>query len=163
MRGGRHRRPAAPAPTLLDVAVYVTDAERFTAISEAAAAFLGCETLAAQRLLLGTPPVLVGKVSRATVEALRSRLGEGAVVVTSDPERARFDVLLGECPAPHRARFLAALRAEGHHPADDDGPWLLRGLTRAEADEIWTAHRRVPNLQIINQDFYPTHADPTTG
>lgn len=148
--------PDAPPPAsgpLLDVAVRVTDEERFAAITLAAADFLGCPEEEAHRLLLASPPVLVGRVSPATVEALRRRFGDGADVITSDPTTARYDLLLGDCPAPVRARLVADLRARGHAPTTT-GPWLLRGLTKQQADDVWNGHRRVPTLQLANQDFY---------
>ncbi|ATG50809.1 hypothetical protein CFK38_04165 [Brachybacterium vulturis] len=146
----------APAPRtgpLLDVAVRVTDESRFERIAAAASTFLGCADDEARRLLLASPPVLVGQVSAATVEALQRRLGDGAEVITSDPSIARYDLLLGDCPAPSRSRLLSDLRAQGHDPAAS-GPWLLRDLTGTEAHDIWSTHQRIPSLRITNQDFY---------
>lgn len=144
--------PPAPGP-LLDVAVRVLDESRFELIVAAAAAFLGCPDEDTRRLLLASPPVLIGQVSPATVEALRRRLGAGAEVITSDPAAARYDLLLGDCPAPVRARLLTDLRARGID-SSPTGPWLVRDLTKQQADSIWDAHRRVPTLRLANQDFY---------
>ena len=144
--------PPEPGP-LLDAAVRVLDEERFEEIADAAAAFLGCPAEEARRLLLASPPVLIGQVSAATITALRDRLGTGVEVITSDPRTARFDLLLGESPPTVRARLVADLRAAGFDPSPT-GPWLLRGLTAQEADGVWTAHRQVPGLRLANQDFY---------
>lgn len=144
--------PPDPGP-LLDVAVQVTDEERFEAIAAAAAEFLGCPDEEARRLLLAAPPVLVGQVSDASVASLRERLGDGAEVITSDPTTARYDLLLGECPATVRTRLLTDLRARDLDPAAT-GPWLLRGLSRQQADAIWATHRHVPGLRLADQDFY---------
>jgi len=144
--------PPPELAQLLDVAVHITDEARFEPVAAAAATFLGCPEEEARRLLLATPPVLLGQVSSATVEALRHRLGEGVSVLSSDPALAGYDVLLGECPAVHRARLLADLRAMGFDP--DTGPWVLRGLTKDQADAIWARHRRTPSLQVTNQNFY---------
>lgn len=144
--------PPGPVP-LRDVAVQVRDERRFEAIAAAAAGFVGCGEEEARRLLLATPPVLVGQVSPASIEALGERVGEGADVLVSDPATTRYDLLLGDCPAPARARLVAALRAAGHSPGVD-GPWMLRDLSREEADEIWEAHSRVPGLRLADQAFY---------
>lgn len=141
-----------PAP-LLDVAVHLTDEDRFDAVALAVSAFLGCPESDARRLLLATPAVLLGGVSPATVEALRARLGEGVSVLASDPRLARYDLLLGDCPAVQRARLTADLRARGLEPATDS-PWLLRGISKEQADQIWAVHQRTPGLQVVNQDFY---------
>ncbi len=143
--------PPQVAP-LMDVAVRVTDESRFEFVTAAVASFLGSSEEEAQRLLLATPPVVLGHVSPSTVEALRHRLGAGVSVLCSDPMLASYDLLLGECPAVQRARLLADLRTMGFAP--DAGPWVLRGLTRGEADTIWARYRRTPNLQVTNQDFY---------
>lgn len=145
--------PPPDAGTLFDVAVIITDEERFEAIAGAAAEFLGCSADEARRLLLDSPPVLVGQVSTATVSALRERLGEGADVITSDPTTARYDLLLGEVSATVRSRLVSALRAGGFDPSAA-GPWLLRGMTKDQADGVWTVHRHLPGLRLANQDFY---------
>lgn len=146
----------APEPEpqpLVDVAVEVTDLDRFDDITAAAAHFLGASQDRARGLLLSTPPVLLGRVSPATVEALRAKLGDGLELTTSDPERAHYDLLLGDCHPTLRARLVTNLRKLGFEP-EDDGLWVLRDLTREQAKRIWSKHKKIPNLQLPNRDFY---------
>lgn len=144
--------PPPESVPLLDVAVHVTDEDRFDVVTAAAATFLGCPVDEARRLMLATPPVLLGSVSSATVEALRLRLGAGVSILTSDPALASYDILLADAPSVQSSRFLTDLPKMGFDPAT--GPWVLRGLTKSQADAIWARHQRTPGLQITNQDFY---------
>lgn len=149
--------PAEAVPpeqgTLLDVAVRVIDENDFDEVATALAGFVSTSAEEARRLLLGTPPLVLGGVTQPTVEALRARLGDSARVMISDPEVARYDVLIADGVGVQADRMRADLSTWGHDPAAA-GPWLLRDLTKAQADRVWASYRRVSGLQVANQDFY---------
>lgn len=143
--------PPVPA-TLHDVALHVTDTTRHGAIVDALAAFLGTRPDDAARLIATPPGVVLGRVSRATIDALAARLGAGASLVASDPDTAVYDVFLGDCDSVVRARLMADLRRAGLAPLAETG-CILTGLTRAQADGIWAAHGRLAALRVVNRDF----------
>lgn len=148
--------------TLFDVAVRVLDESAFEDVADALAGFIASSAEEARRLLLATPALVLGGVTEPTVAALRARLGEVAHVMISDPEVARYDVLLADGAGIQRDRVRADLLEWGHDPSPE-GPWLLRDLTKAQADRVWATHRRVSGLQVANQDFYRFEVVLETG
>ncbi|WP_203567271.1 hypothetical protein [Aestuariimicrobium ganziense] len=152
-----HAEPCDEEPpargTLFDVAVHVVDESQFDAMVAAVASFVGCSTDVAEQMLLATPALVLGGVTEPTVTALQTLLGPGATVLTSQPSRARFDLLLSPCPPAQRERLLADLRTRGVVVLDE-GPWLARDLDKPTADAIWEVHRRSGVLRVANQDFY---------
>ena len=143
--------PPEPAP-LFDVAVYVKEAARYGQIVTNLSKFLGCDETKAAQLLATPPGMVLGEVSRATVDALAAQLGAGADLVASDPDSACYDLFLGDCDATQRARLMADLKRRGHTPVAESG-LILTELDRPTADAIWSAHSRQPALRVVNRDF----------
>lgn len=144
-----------PAPTpaiLFDVAIHVTDTARYGEVCDNLGAFIGASAEDAARLISTPPGIVLGSVSPATIAALSTRLGDAVTVTSSRPELAIYEVFLGECDAPVQARVLSDLRARGHDPVSDQG-CILSGLTKAQADALWLAHRATQALRIVNRDF----------
>jgi hypothetical protein len=136
-----------------EVALHVADPSRFRAVVVEVAAFLGCPPARAAQTLWQSPAVLVGRVSEATVEALRQRLQPlGVELDVSTPPHARYDVLLADDVPGVRARVLAALRAEGLE-AHTTGPLLALGITRAQADAVWRRLDRGVPVRLLDHAF----------
>lgn len=113
----------APLPNpvaLHDVALHVTDTARYGEIIAALAEFLGTPSEDAGRLVATPPGIVLGGVSRATIDALAARLGEGADLVASEPAKALYDLFLGPCDAVIRSRLFGDLRRAGF------APWRMR-------------------------------------
>lgn len=145
----------APVPAhapLHDVALHVANTARYGAITAALAGFLGTSTEDAARLVATPPGIVLGGVSRATIDALAERLGPGADLVASEPARALYDLFLGPCDGITRSRLFGDLRRAGFAPLADAG-CILTGLTKAQADAVWEAHGRVRDLRVVNRDF----------
>lgn len=145
----------APLPNpvaLHDVALHVTDTARYGEIIAALAEFLGTPSEDAGRLVATPPGIVLGGVSRATIDALAARLGEGADLVASEPAKALYDLFLGPCDAVIRSRLFGDLRRAGFAPLADAG-CILTGLTKAQADTVWATHGRVRDLRLVNRDF----------
>lgn len=142
-----------PAPSaLFDVALNVTDTGQYAQMNRDLASFLGTTPGEAGRLISTPPGVVLGKVSTATIDALRSRLGDGVDLIASTPETALYDLFLGPCDATIRSRLLGDLRRRGMTLLGEDG-CIVAGLTHAEAQAIWTSHQRVQALRVVNRDF----------
>jgi hypothetical protein len=142
-----------PAPAALhDVALHVTDTARYADIIASLAEFLGTPGEDAARLVATPPGIVLGGVSRATIDALAARLGDGVDLVASEPALALYDLFLGPCDGVVRSRLLGDLRRAGFAPLADAG-CILTGLTKAQADAIWTTHGRVRDLRVVNRDF----------
>lgn len=136
-----------------EVALHVADPSRFRAAVVEVAAFLGCPPARAAQLLWQSPAVLVGRVSAATVEALRRRLEPlGVALDVSTPDTARYDVLVADAAPGVRARVLAALRAEGL-AVETSGPLAALGLSRAQADAVWRRLDRGVPVRLLDHAF----------
>ena len=144
--------PPLPSPQLYDVALHVEDTTRYTEIINALAAFLGAKPDDAARLISTPPGVVLGKVSQATIDALSERLGNGALLAVSDPDQALYDVFLGACDAAVGLRLRGDLQRQGYELLGETG-CILSGLSKAQADAIWSAHHRIGELRVINRDF----------
>jgi hypothetical protein len=136
-----------------EVALHVSDPSRFRAAIVEVAAFLGCAPARATQLLWQSPAVLVGRVSEATVAALRQRLEPlGVELDVSTPDTARYDVLVADTSPGVRARVIAALRAEGL-TVEAAGPLAALGITRAQADAVWRRLDRGVPVRLLDHAF----------
>lgn len=136
-----------------EIATHVTDPSRFREVVVEIAKFLGCAPARATQLLWQSPAILVGRVSEATVLALRERLEPlGVVLDVSTAETACYDVLLASDVPGARARVLAALRAEGID-VETKGPIAAFGLDRAQADAVWKRLDRGVPVRMLDRAF----------
>ncbi len=143
----------APAPAMLyDVALYVSDTGRYGEICKALAGFVGTNEEEAAKLVSTPPGIVLGDVSEATADALQARLGDGAELILSRPEKALYELFLAEVDAPMRSRMLSDLRNRGFKPVAEEG-CILTGLDKETADQLWSAHRAGGRIQIVNRDF----------
>lgn len=139
-------------PELFDVAVHVSETARYPQITSELATFLGATEEQAARLLTTPPGIVLGSVSLATIEALKARLGQGVDMINSRPDVAVYDVFLAECEDHVRLRLFADLRTRGFAPQADEG-CILAGLTKEEADRLWSAHKASGVLCVVNRAF----------
>ena len=137
---------------LFDVAAHVEDLSCYASAVMALGRFLGMGDDDAAALLATPPSTVLGKVSRATVEALAARLGPGVTLIASDPDTATYDVFLDRRDVTARSRIVWDLEQRGYRLHAREG-CILTGLARTEAEELWGAHHRSPALRIINRDF----------
>ncbi len=145
--------PFEPGVGDREVALYVGDPSRARAVVVEVAAFLGCAPARAAQLLWQSPAVLVGRVSAATVEALRQRFEPlGVELDVSTADTARYDVLVADAAPGVRARVSAALRAEGVE-VEPTGPLAALGLTRAQADALWRRLDRGMPVRLLDHTF----------
>jgi len=85
--------PFEPGRGDFEVALAVRDVRRVPEVAAFAASFLGTDLASALKLIFGAPPVLVSRVSAATVAVLRRRFAPlGVEVFASATATARFDL-----------------------------------------------------------------------
>lgn len=115
-----------------EVALVIRDVTRMQGVLEGVMALLGVGVREAKDIVCATPAVLMGRVSAATVSAIRRRFEPlGVEVDVSRPSEARFDAFLG-----------------------DGSSMLATDLSRADAESLHgTAARGRQSIVILNRDF----------
>ena len=136
-----------------EVAIYLKDPTRLREVAGEIAAFLGCDVNKAAQLAWSSPALLIGKVSAATVQALRDRFEPlGAELDVSVTAEALYDVYLGTDDRGQRTIVEQTLRTLGV-PYSPRGPLIATGLGRAAADRLWAeASRRAP-VRLLDHAF----------
>ena len=139
----------APNPTL-DVAAEIADPALVDAATDVIAEFLGVPREEALELLMTTPGVILGNVSRATIDALERRLPAGALTLTTaDPAQSRYALFADALAPADRAAVDAVL----HNAASAGDGLVALDLSHAEANALWRRLARVPNVRLVNQAF----------
>lgn len=152
-------QPFTPGEGDHEVAIVVRDMSRMASVLEAVMGLLGVSAAQAKQILCASPTVLLGRISRSTVDALRRRFEPlGVELDVSRPAAARFDVIIGECGPLERVRVCGVLASLGVPELQSrDGapqPMIAADLSRDDAERVWDALRR-SNLPgtILNRDF----------
>ena len=137
----------------LELAVHVGEPARFRAVAAELARFLGCGVSRAVSLLCARPPVVLGRVSAATAEALRARLEPlGAEVDASRTATARYDVYVDPDARELRHR-LARLLEDAGAEVVAEGPLVALGIPRAAAETLWARVGADARWQMLDQAF----------
>lgn len=136
-----------------EVALTLRNPARLREVAGAISGFLGCDVNKAAQLAWASPALLIGKVSAATVDALRARFEPLEVEVdASRTADATYDVYLGADDDSSRIVVVQALRDLGIR-ATETGPLLATGLNRTQADRLWDrAGRRAP-IRLLDHAF----------
>lgn len=121
----------APGRGDLDVAVRCADAARLPEVIARLSSFLGHAPTLTATQLLREPPLVLGRVSAATTEAIARLLdGCGARVIGVDPAQSRFDA---------RVR------------SDREPEQILADLDAAQAERLWSeATRSGAQVDIVH-------------
>lgn len=141
-----------------DVALVPGDYARMSEVLKEVMRFLGVDGKAGRRILCGSPTILVGGVSEATVAALRKRFEPlGVALAVSQPSTATFDLVVCGCAPSVRSRLMETLRAAGAPMAEGgtaDTSLIAMDLDRATAEQIWDRFgRKNPSLRILDRAF----------
>ncbi len=146
--------PFTPGAGVWDVALYPQDAARIGDVLGAMALFLGVALAEAARVLWGAPPLLIGRVSDATVMAIRSRFEPlGVEVLASRPDRARFDVCLPGNDALLRHR-LAGIVQSLRLPSHPEGLVVSADLPQRDATAVWQRLDRSVPARLVDTAFH---------
>ncbi|MEQ8605220.1 MAG: hypothetical protein RIB45_18050 [Marivibrio sp.] len=143
--------PRPEAQALMDVAIHMRDARRLPSVAALVGRFIGASHAQALAQLTAPPGLVLGRVSRATADALARRLAEEPAEVVAAPlSDARYDLIDDGLPA---ARREAVRREAGASAAPAEAfPVLAADLDAARADQLWRRHRRA-ELRALDRRF----------
>ncbi|MDZ7812685.1 MAG: hypothetical protein U5L74_06020 [Ideonella sp.] len=144
---------AVDAPPLWDAAAHVLDAARVHEAAEALARFTGLSAAAAQEALLTPPGVVLGGVSAASIDALKSTLPDGVVeLVAVLPQDSRYALHLLPCAEMVARGVLEDVRKLGLEPLAREGIIAI-DLEHRTAQALWQRHSRTGALRLIHTAF----------
>lgn len=136
----------------LDISVYVRNVEFFQNVVEIVASFIGSPSEKVSEVLMAPPGVVMGGVTQATAQALQSKLVGMADVLSSDPEKARYDLYLNPGNFRQTRLILDYIRSAGIQPIAESG-CIAEHLDHDIAKPIWQKHAKSGLLFLINRDF----------
>ncbi len=144
--------PAPTAPTLYDVALYLSDPRAVPVAAAELAAFAAIDESAVLAMILTPPGLVLGAVSTATVEALSVRLPRGVELVAARPADSTYHLFLADGPAAPRTRFLADLEALGL-PAIAQSGLVATAVPHALVQQLWRRHQAAGLMRAVNAAF----------
>lgn len=139
-----------------EVALVITEVNRLLDVVRETMRVLGVDMATAKRLVCANPAVLIGRISSATVEALRRRFEAlGVTLDVSCSVRAQFDIAAESSDEITRRQLQQWLAQEGAAPAlGPTGQLLAGGLNGAAAQRIWERLRGGDTkVRVLNRDF----------
>jgi len=145
-------QPVPPRSPLYDVALYVEDADAFLPTVKAISKFIGMPEADASTMLMMPPGIVLGSVSKATVEAFRQHLDEGVSMVSSIADEASYDIFLGDVAEIVSRRILSDLRDANITPISDSG-LVAAAVDHQTAQALWRRHQASGAMRVVNRDF----------
>ncbi|TVQ68047.1 MAG: hypothetical protein EA373_11520 [Oceanospirillales bacterium] len=143
--------PPPPPNELFDICVHLTDIAQLPKVSEDLALFLGMDTSTMISLLITPPAMVIGGVSDATYQAIKSRLNfPGVHVIASRPTTAKYDIYLESLTSQQLHPFKRFLQRLKLTMTDS----VLADLDYDTAQSIWKQFGHCLPMQVINQAFY---------
>jgi len=138
---------------LYDVAIYIKTASYFQHAVQTVAAFIGITEEDASQMILSPPSVILGSVSKATVDALSRQLGSEVSILYSQPNTAQYHLFLSEdSGATIHRRIIQDLNNAGLELSATSG-LVATDVDHATAQKLWQRHQASGLLRIVNQDF----------
>jgi hypothetical protein len=145
-----------PGSAAYEVALVIKRPDRLLDVIRETVRVLGVDVDTAKKLVCANPAVLIGRVSQATVEALRRRYEAlGVELDVSRSVEAEFDLAVDSSDFPTR-KHLERLLADERIPVavSDAGQFLATGLKAPAAERIWQKLRDADvKVQVLNRDF----------
>ena len=144
--------PAPARSKLYDVAVYVHEAEAFLPTVKMLSQFIGITESDASSMLMTPPGIVLGSVSKATVEVLHNQLNDGASIIASITDQANYDLFLGDGVEIVRRRILADIQ-DAKIPLIAEQGLVAAGVDHEAAQSLWRRHQASGLMRIVNRDF----------
>jgi hypothetical protein len=145
--------PPPDAPVLYDVAIYIKDARQFQYAIEKISEFTGIIEDDAARMIMSPPGVILGSVSKATVDVLSKQLEPDISVLSSQPDMARYHLFLSkEGGETIHKRILQDLEHAELELCGTSG-LVARDIDHSTARLLWQRHQASGLLRIVIQDF----------
>lgn len=148
--------PFEPGDADHELALAIHDFRRMPDVLRLIVEILGVTAERARQIVCSSPAVLLGRISTNTARAIERRFTAlpGVEVDVSRASTAVFDVFLGTCEASDRAHVSRVLRDLGHETGEAGESLLASGLSREEADRLWSRLSRTSlPIRILNRDF----------
>jgi len=146
-------QPAPEPATLYDVAIYIEDARKFQHAVKVLSEFSGINEADASRMITLPPGVVIGSVSKVTVQALSDQMGEKISVLSSPANTALYSLFLNQEPSKAvEIRILDDIKKAGYSIGNSNGA-IAVDLDHVTAKNLWQRYQSTGVLQVINQDF----------
>ena len=144
--------PPATSP-LYDVAIYLKDTRKFQHSIEVVTDFTGINEDDASRMILSPPGVILGSVSKATINILANQLGSGISLLSSLADTAHYHLFLNEDNGTtvHK-RILQDLNDTGLELCGYSG-LVATHVDHPTAQQLWQRYQASGLIRIVNQDF----------
>lgn len=144
--------PAPARSQLYDVAVYVHDAEAFLPTVKLLSQFIGITETNVSSMLMTPPGIVLGSVSQATVEVLRSQLNDGVSIIASITDQALYEIFLGGGVDIAKRRVLSDIRDANISLIAEEG-LVASGVDHETAQALWRRHQASGMMRVVNRDF----------
>ncbi|WP_144394102.1 hypothetical protein [Pleionea sediminis] len=143
------------AKALFDVCLVLNDKKQMPQILEVLKLFLGVQEDQCKSMLFQSPNVIMGQVSRATVEAIRDRFSELNVdVKASRISNSNYLFLYYNLTGHEKHQLKSILTPHNLQHLLENNAFLEQTLTRSQADKIWPHVKRFGSkVKLINADF----------
>ncbi len=125
-----------------DVCIYLDDPMHIATVNDQLCDFLGCTVQEGLHLLLQHPPVVIGGVSLATVQAMQKRID--AKIIAADAQLSTFTIVV-ETEDDLTLRQVQELL--GSHAR------VVDGFSYERAQEIWRRFSAPGVLKLVNETF----------
>lgn len=146
---------AEPAPEdnpLYDVSVYIENTNYFLQAVQTLASFTGISEEDSSNMIMSPPGVVLGSVSKATVDAFADQMGANVSVISSAPKTARYDLFLGVGPEVICKRVLEDIGQANLSVLGESG-LIATEVDYEVAQDLWRRHQTSNALRIVNRDF----------
>lgn len=145
-----------------EVALVINDYNNIQEIAKNIVTLTGLPIEDIRKVLCKSPTVLIGKISKNSAEAIRSRFEVlGVEVDISNPQETSFDVFKGECSDFDQVQINRILKSLDQSKTQvvtqvksDVATLVCAGISKEQADKLWQqTYRTSLPLKIVNRDF----------
>lgn len=135
---------------LYEASIYVNDPLKLPKVVLQLSEFLGCEQKEALNLLLQNPSIVIGSVSKATINALSKRID--AEVTITNPKKDLYSIYF---PMNQSSIIddLKHIYKNGFSIQKTGSEYIIENLDYTTSQEIWRKYKSKNAIKIINQSY----------
>lgn len=146
----------APTPVtaiLYDVAIYLEDARKFQHAVKKLSGFVGISEADASQMILSPPGIVLGSVSKVTIQALSDQMGSDISILSSPADTALYSFFLNqETSTIVYKRIVDDIKKAGY-AIENTTDLVAANIDHRTAKELWQRYQSTGTLKVINQDF----------
>lgn len=139
-------------PPLYDVAIYLKHPERFSTAVDKLSQFIGLSPEDASRAVLTPPGLVLGSISKATVDSFTAFIGDTLDIIAAPQNDANYYLFLGECPEIVKSRLFTDLESQKITILARDG-LIAADVNTQTMESLWSRHKTNSALKAINSNF----------